>query len=133
MKKILILLMFVCFPVLTFSQSNKQPAPKIKKMTITKSVYDKGEKVYKELEVTYDAKGNIIEEIEYDEGIFVMHFSYQYDAAGNKIVEIEKEASGKVKKITEYKYNSNNLRTEKLVYDPNHKLKSKRVYKYESY
>jgi hypothetical protein len=133
MKKLLILLLVVGFPAMVFSQSNKQPAPKIKKMTITKHVYDKGEKVYKELEVKYDAKGNIVEEIENNEGIFVMHFVYLYDAAGNKIKETEMDAAGKVKKITEYKYNSNNLRTEKLVYDASNKLKSKRVYQYESY
>ena len=125
--------MIIMFPVLAFSQENKQPAPKVKKMTITKYVYDKGEKVYKELEVKYDAKGNIIEEIENNEGIFGKHFVYGYDAAGNKIKETEMDAAGKVKKITEYKYNSNNLRTEKLIYDASHKLKSKRVYQYESY
>jgi len=133
MKKLLILFLVVGFPAMVFSQDSKQPAPDIKKMTITKHVYDKGEKVYKELEVKYDAKGNIIEEIENNEGIFVKHFVYIYDAAGNKIKETEMDAAGKVKKITEYKYNSSNLRTEKLVYDASHKLKSKRVYQYESY
>ncbi|MBP1668727.1 MAG: hypothetical protein H6Q21_1093 [Bacteroidetes bacterium] len=133
MKKILIIAMIIGFPVMVFSQGNKQPAPNVKKMTITKHVYEKGEKVYKELEVKYDAKGNVIEETENNEGIFVMHFVYQYDAAGNKIKETEMDAAGKVKKITEYKYNSSNLRTEKLVYDASHKLKSKRVYQYESY
>jgi hypothetical protein len=133
MKKTLIIAMLIGFPVMVFSQENKLPAPKIKKMTITKHVYEKGEKVYKELEVTYDAKGNIIEEIESNEGTFVKHFVYQYDAAGNKIKETEMDAAGKVIKITEYKYNSSNLRTEKLVYDASHKLKSKRVYQYESY
>jgi hypothetical protein len=133
MKKAIVLAMIIGFPVIVFCQENKQPAPNIKKMTITKHVYDKGEKVYKELEVRYDAKGNIVEETEINEGTFVKHFAYQYDAAGNKIKETEMDAAGKVKKITEYKYNSNNLRTEKLVYDASHKLKSKRVYQYESY
>jgi hypothetical protein len=133
MKKIISIAMMIGFPLLVFCQSNKQPAPDVKKMTVTKHVYEKGEKVYKELEVRYDEKGNIIEETEKNEGVFVMHFVYQYDAAGNKIKETEMDAAGKVKKITEYKYNSSNLRTEKLVYDASHQLKSKRVYQYENY
>lgn len=133
MKKTLILALILAIPAGIFCQDNKQPAPNIKKMTVTKHVYEKGEKAYKEVEVKYDAKGNIIEETENDEGNFGKHMMYQYDDAGNKIRETELDAAGKVKKITEYKYNSSNLRTEKLVYDGDKKLKSKRVYQYESF
>jgi hypothetical protein len=131
MKKLFLLVLLAGFAVIGSGQDTRQPAPGVKKMTVTKTVYDKGEKTYKELEVKYDAKGNILEEIENNEGAFVKHFIYAYDAAGNKIKETELDVAGKVIKVTEYKYNSDNLRTEKLVYDASHKLKSKRVYQYE--
>ncbi|MBN1414734.1 MAG: RHS repeat protein [Bacteroidales bacterium] len=134
MRKVLTLALIAVLPVMVIGQVNKPVKSKIKKMTVTKYTYDKGsEKAFPELEILYDAKGNVIEEKEFDEGTFVMHLQYEYDAANNKIKETEFDASGKVAKITTYKYDANNLRTEKLVYDAKNKMKSKRVYKYESY
>jgi hypothetical protein len=134
MRKILILAVLIGIPALLFSQANKPAKSKIKKMTVTKYIYEKGsEKAYPELDIKYDAKGNVVEETENNEGTFVKHFKYEYDEANNKIKETEMDASGKITKITLYKYDNNNLRTEKLVYDGKNKLKSKRVYKYESY
>jgi len=134
MKNILMLMLLIVFPALVFCQANKPSKIKTKKMTVTKYVYDKGaEKAFPELDIRYDANGNVIEEIEYDEGTFIMHFKYEYDAANNKIKETELDAAGKVAKITTYKYDSTYRRTEKLVYDSKNKLKSKRIYKYESW
>lgn len=134
MRKILMLVLIIVLPVLVFSQNSKNSKNKTKKMTVTKYVYDKGEeKAFRELDIWYDAQGNVTEEIEYNEGTFVMHFKYEYDAASNKIRETEFDAAGKITKITTYKYDSTNQRTEKLVFDPKNKLKSKRVYKYESW
>ena len=63
-------------------------------------------KAFPELDIWYDARGNVVEEIEYNEGTFVMHFKYEYDAASNKIKETELDAAGRITKITTYKYDS---------------------------
>lgn len=134
MKKFLLLICLVLIPAIAFCQNTKPNTQHIKKMTITESKYEKGQEKskFKDMEVMYDVRGNVIEEVEYQEGKIISHFQYRYDAANNKIMEIEMEA-GKIKKITEYKYNSNNQRTEKVVYDAAKNLKSKKTYLYESY
>jgi hypothetical protein len=128
------MLLIAGLPAMVFSQVNKQPGGKIKQMTVKEYTYEKGEeKVYNDLHVKYDAKGNITEEIEYKAGKIDKHFLYQYDVSNNKILETELDPAGKKIKISEYKYNSQNLRTEKIVYDGNRVLKSKKIYQYESY
>jgi len=115
-------------------------------------------KPVKASETLFDVKGNVIEEIEYDEDKISSHKKYTYDVNGNKtkeielnatgkttkiieykydcedhkIKEIETDASGKPIKISEYKYNGD-LRTEKIVYDKNNKMKSKKTYQYQTY
>jgi len=134
MRRYLLFLWIFLLPALVFGQVNKSSRYNTKKMTVTKYVYDKGqEKAFPELDIWYDAKGNVVEEIEYNEGTFVMHFKYEYDAAGNKIKETELDAAGRITKISTYKYDSANRRVEKLVFDPKNKLKSKRTYKYENW
>jgi len=134
MRRYLLFLWIFLLPAMVYSQENKSSKTKLKRMTVTKYVYDKGEeKTFPELDVWYDARGNVVEEKEYDEGTFIMHFKYEYDAASNKIKETELDAAGRIVKITTYKYDSANKRIEKLVYDPKNKLKSKRIYKYESW
>ncbi len=134
MRRHVLLLLILLIPAMAFSQENKPSKTRLKRMTVTKYVTDKGaEKAFPELDVRYDEKGNVVEEKEYDEGTFIMHFKYEYDAAGNKIKETEYDASGKIAKTTTYKYNTANQRIEKLVYDPKNNLKSKRIYKYESW
>jgi hypothetical protein len=135
MKKPIIIAMMIGLPVMVFGQAGKQQPGKIKKVIVTEHVFEKGaEKVYKDSETRYDASGNTIEENEYKAGKIDKHMVYEYDAANNKIKETELDVvSGKPVKTTEYKYNSNNLKTEKAVYDAGHKLKSKKVYQYESF
>jgi hypothetical protein len=89
-------------------------------------------KQYKESETYYDTRGNVLENVSYKQGKVDKHFKYQYDADNNKIKEEEFDASGKLKESSEYKY-LNGLRTEKTVYDPNKKLKSKKTYVYTTY
>jgi hypothetical protein len=134
MRRLLMMLCIAAFPAMVFCQVSKAARTNIKKMTVTKYVYDKGvEKAFPESEVWYDEKGNTIEEKEFNEGAFVKHIRNEYDAAGNKIKETELDITGKVVKTTTYKYDSSNRKTEKLVYDPKNKIKSKRTYQYESW
>ena len=115
---------------------NGQQIPKDKKV---KSVIVYQEKYdmlvtrkFKDSEQYFDLKGNIIEDIAYKQGKVNKHFKYQYDSDNNKIREEELDPSGRLKEASEYKY-ENGLRTEKIVYDSNKKIKSKRTYQYTTY
>jgi antitoxin component YwqK of YwqJK toxin-antitoxin module len=89
-------------------------------------------KQYKESETYFDLHGNIIESITYKQGKLDKHFKYLYDIDNNKINEEEFDASGHLKESSQYKY-EDGLRTEKTVYDPNKKIKSKKLYIYTRY
>jgi hypothetical protein len=117
-----------------FGQKKNENLPSdIKSVVVTEQKFDgSASRTYKDSETYYDKKGNVIEEILYKEGKVDSHFKYQYDANGNKTKEIEINADGKIKKITEYKYEGN-LRVEKVVTDDKAKVKSKKTYKYEKF
>ena len=106
---------------------------KIKSQIVTEEKYDMlVKKQLKESETYYDIRGNVIESITYKQGKVDKHFKYQYDSEDNKIKEEEFDATGRIKESSEYKY-SNGVRTEKSVFDPNKKLKSKKTYTYTTY
>ena len=106
---------------------------KIKSLIVSEEKYDMlVKKQYKESETYYDVRGNVIESITYKQGKVDKHFKYQYDSEDNKIKEEEFDATGRIKESSEYKY-SNGVRTEKSVFDPNKKLKSKKTYTYTTY
>lgn len=89
-------------------------------------------KQYKESETYFDSRGNIIEEINYKLGKISKHLKYQYDADNNKIKEEEFDPSGRIIESSEYKF-ENGFRTEKIVYDGNGKIKTKKTYIYTTF
>ncbi len=89
-------------------------------------------KKYKESEIYYDQRGNILEEIYYKDGRVTKHFKYTYDADDNKIKEEEYDTNGKLKEYSEYKF-ENGLRTEKVVYDASKTVKLRKTYQYTNY
>ena len=89
-------------------------------------------KQYKDSETYFDSKGNVIEEINYKKRKVTKHFKYQYDSENNKLKEEEYDESENLIEASEYKY-ENGLRVEKIVYDGNKKIKSKKIYKYTTY
>jgi hypothetical protein len=89
-------------------------------------------KQYKESETNFDIHGNILEEIKYNQGKVIKHFKYQYDSDNNKINEEELDPSGRVTESSEYKF-ENGLRVEKITYDQNKKIKSKKIYSYTKF
>jgi len=106
---------------------------KIKSLVVSEEKYDMlVKKQFKESETYYDTRGNVIESITYKQGKMDKHFKYQYDADNNKIKEEELDQSARLKESSEYKY-SDGFRTEKTVYDPNKKIKSKKTYVYTTY
>lgn len=134
MKRIAFFIMIMVFPLLLSAQDKKAIANKLKSITVHEQKYEKGEagKVLVESVTKYDQAGNVVEEIEYKQGKVDKHMTYQYDADNNKILETELDAAGKKIKVTTYKY-TNKLRTEKIEYDGNRQLLSKKTYKYETY
>jgi hypothetical protein len=112
---------------------HKESDKKIKSIVVTQEKYDMLiSRKYKDTEQYFDSRGNLLEDITYKQGKVSKHFKYQYDSDNNKIREEEFEPSGRLIELSEYKY-ENGLRTEKLVYDSNKKLKSKKIYVYTTY
>lgn len=106
---------------------------RIKSIIVTEEQYDVlVKKQYKESETYYDTNGNVLEEITYKQGKVNKHFKYQYDSDNNKIKEEEFDPSGKIIEYSEYKI-ENGLRVEKIVYDDNKKIKSKKLYQYTKF
>ena len=131
--KISFLMMMILSVTIAAECQKTKTADNIKSMVVTEEKYDMlVKKQYKESETYYDAKGNVIESITYKQGKVDKHFKYQYDQDNNKIKEEEFDAAGRVKESSEYKF-EDGLRTEKTVYDPNKKIKSKKFYVYTRY
>jgi len=132
-KNILVPIFFFVAVVLTGNFSvNAQngSSGKIKSRITHQEKVEKGKTIVSiDAEEKYDAKGNTIEEIEYKDGKIDKHMVYEYDTENNRIRETELDESGKPKKIGEYKY-ENGLKKEKLIYDANKKLLSKKTYTY---
>ena len=131
-KKLFLILVISGITLSAMCQKSASEA-KIKSQIVTEEKYDMlVKKQLKESETYYDIRGNVIESITYKQGKLDKHFKYQYDSDDNKIKEEEFDATGRIKESSEYKY-SNGVRTEKSVFDPNKKLKSKKTYIYTTY
>jgi hypothetical protein len=131
-NQLLILISSALFIMSSFTVAGqqKQPAQKVKSITVYNEKFDKlVSKKSKESEITYDAHGNITEEIEYVNDKIDKHFQYQYDASDNKIKDIELDNSGKITKTSEYKYDKG-LKIEKIIYGSDGKPKTKKTYVY---
>jgi hypothetical protein len=132
-KKILVPIIFLIAIVISgnFSvNAQTNSSGKIKSRITHQEKIEKGKTIVSiDAEEKYDTKGNTIEEIEYKDGKIDKHNLYEYDSENNRIKETELDASGKPKKIGEYKY-ENGLRKEKYIYDGNKNLLSKKTYTY---
>jgi antitoxin component YwqK of YwqJK toxin-antitoxin module len=89
-------------------------------------------KQYTDSETYYDSRGNVIEEIKYKEGKITKHFKYAYDDNDNKIKEEEFDSSGDLIEWSTYRY-ENGLRVEKIVYDEDSRIKTRKTYLYTTY
>jgi hypothetical protein len=124
---IVILLSESCFSVYSQESDKKK---QIKSLIVLEERGDMLiKKPLKESETYYDQKGNILEEIGYKSGKIDKHFKYQYNENGDKILEEDYDPTGQLKEYSEYRY-EDGLRVEKIVYDPNKKVKLRKIYKY---
>ena len=134
MKQVCIFTFILLLPLISSAQDRKAVANKLKSVTVSEQKYEKGvaEKILVESVTRYDQSGNVVEEIRYKQGRIGSHLIYKYDGANNKIQESELDPAGKTIKVTVYTY-SNNLRTERTVYDGNKQILSRKIYRYETY
>lgn len=135
MKTVKSLLLIIIISGISMSAICQKPGlnNKIKSVVVSEEKYDMLiKKQYKESETQYDSQGNVLESITYKLGKVDKHFKYQYDPDNNKIKEEEFDAAGRIKETSEYKY-ENGLRSEKVVFDANKKLKSKKTYIYTTF
>jgi len=131
--KTLLLIIFILSITLSAECQKSGSNNKIKSLVVSEEKYDMLiKKQYKDSETYYDSHGNILESITYKQGKVDKHFKYQYDSDNNKTKEEEFDSSGRLIEFSEYKY-ENGLRSEKTVYDPNKKMKSKKTYVYTTY
>lgn len=131
---IIMTLAFMLIINLNLPAQSKVQLPKIKSLVV-KEEQEAGKGTGKpqlESETNYDPAGNVIEEKQYKDGKLDSHVKNEYDSDNNKIKVTELDDSGKILKYTVYKYEKG-LRTEKLVYLPNQKLKSRKTYQYKFY
>jgi YD repeat-containing protein len=83
---------------------------------------------------SYDEKGNIIDEIDYDsDGRIKEEIKYEYSSRNEKIKETRLSADGKIVEISMYEYDTRGNRISRVVTDANKKVQSKKMYVYEYY
>ncbi len=130
MKNILFLSMvLVCINV--SAQDKQMKKNNIKSVIEVYTDYSTGVEVKSvESEQYFNVNGELIELKEFKDGKFVLHEKYDYDLNGNKIKEVRYDAKGKIDRIIDYKYQGK-LKTERIDYYPNGKIKSQKVYKYQ--
>ncbi len=132
-KPVILMLFLAGFCLSASGQKTKDSKPRVKSLIVLEEKYDQlVRKQYKESETYYDERGNILEEITYKQGKIDKHFRYQYDADDNKIREEEYDPAGKLIEYSEYRI-ENGLRVEKVVYEPNKKPKTRKLYQYTTF
>lgn len=132
LQLLLVIVLFVLYCPDLLAQEKAQ-APKVKSLVVQEEDLGKpGTGKRLESETIYDQAGNVVEEKQYKDGKFDSHEKNEYDKDGNKTKVTNLDENGRMVKYTVYKY-ERGLRTEKAVYGPNQKLKSRKTYQYKFY
>jgi hypothetical protein len=132
--KFAVLFIAITWSLQGHTQVKKAVAHNLKSITEYEQKSEKAKlgKVLKESEIRYDTTGNVIEEMKYTNGKLDKHLVYKYDADNNRIMETELDANDNKVKVVVYKY-SDGLKTEKITYNGNDQIISRKTYKYEKY
>jgi S-adenosylmethionine hydrolase len=122
--------------LLVFSSANAQSISHPEKIrSVTEVVIET--KGTKESEVKksfqqFDMKGNVTENIEYeDDGKVKNHSTYEYNDLNQKVKETEFLPDGKVESVAVYTYDQYGNRATKTMMDKDGEVKSKKVFRYE--
>jgi YD repeat-containing protein len=122
-------LLLFCFEL---SAQKKKEIKKAGIRTIT-TTETAGTKTFTDSKVTYDANGNVTEEINYDkEGNLKSTKKFKYNKDGDPIEEIEYDDKGIIKEIKMVKYNASGEKTEETFLDKDKKQFKKYVYTFDS-
>jgi hypothetical protein len=133
MKKILTIMLLTAMCLTgTYAQKKKTAARNsLKQVVVLEQKFDKpGGKPIKDTETFFDSKGNVTEEIEYDNGRIKYHVKYEYDDDEEKTKETELNAAGKVSKVTEFKNDDEGRRIKEIESDGSGKVVKTIEYKY---
>ena len=131
----IIVISFILFLVngnLVSAQNISKPE-KVKSVTEVTVVTKGGKEVEtKKSFQSFDAHGNVTEEIEYDDdGKVKDHATYEYNAAGQKVKETSFMPDGRIEDVTVYTYDENGNRISKTVMNKDGAVKSKKIFRYE--
>jgi len=140
MKKLISILSLLFLIIVTVNAQDDLPKDskieknKIKTIVENKYDYETGKEVKKLIKIArYNEKAQLIEYKEFDDKSKLVKWEkYEYNSDGDKSKETQYDISGKVTKINEYNY-SNRLLKEKISYNPDGKIKSKKIVGYEYY
>ncbi len=131
-QKLILVVSLVLISSNLFAQKKKEiRSANIRQKVEWRYLYENDKEIkYKEYETQYDKQGNTLMEKTFDEkGNIVSHYEYKYDSNGNEILKITYSPKGSVLEKVETRY-TNGLKTEKKVYGPTGKLKSRKVFEY---
>jgi hypothetical protein len=134
MKTLIFVLSFCLFTTGLFSQSRKKIRElNIESITEIEEDYEdsNGKETVKFVTV-YDARGNVIKEMDYDKsGKLDEIITYEYNVDDDKTKEVHYNSNNKVLATYIYTYEQG-LLTERKEYDDSNKLVSRYTYKYEN-
>jgi hypothetical protein len=118
-------------PISLVAQSKKDIRKNSVK-AITEIVVE-GTKSHKELFQRFNKKGNVVEEIEYDNtGKVKNSKKTDYNKENDKIEEVKFDANGKQKERQSYKYDMDGEKIEEATYNEKNELINKSIYSYNA-
>lgn len=134
MKTLILVLSFCLLTPGLFSQSRKKIRElNIESITEVEADYeDSNGKETKKFVTVYDARGNVIKEMDYDKsGKLDEIITYEYNVDDDKTREVHYNSNNKVLITYIYTYEQGLLK-ERKEYDDDNKLVSRNTYKYEN-
>ena len=134
MKKTIILTMVCCLMAGgLWAQDNTSPKRERKKNLVVKEWNTKAgsKNPYLDNQVTYDAQGRKVEEIEYASYGQKSRTVYEYEGTSNKCSrQVEYDDKNHVKRIKKFEYNDDGTRRRQYNYKPDGKLESTKDFEY---
>ncbi|HUM46604.1 MAG TPA: hypothetical protein PLD84_06735 [Chitinophagales bacterium] len=120
-------------PVTLLQAQSKTNAGKVKSITevVIETKGGKEAETKKSFQ-SFDERGNLLEEIEYDDyGKIKNHTTSEYNEQNLKVKETSFLPDGKTETVSIFAYDHEGNRISKTVMDKNGEVKSKKLYKYE--
>ena len=133
MKKQILLLLLICLVGGTVCAQGKPEKHERKKNLVVKEYNTRAgsQTPYLDNQVTYDALGRKVEEIEYASYGQKKRITYSYDGNSTKCKEqVEYDSKNHPVRIKQFEYNDDGTRKKQYNYKPNGKLESTKSFEY---